>query len=306
MRAAWVTLAVLVGALHAAAALAEAATPPQPSAGCSADTLTPGRRIAGSIAVDGRQRDYVLDVPDNVRPHVPAPLLFDFHGFGHSGAGLWTVSGFRDVAAQVGFITVYPEGLPVRLRLRGEELERPGWEIYSIDGNRDVAFTRALLDDLERRYCIDAARVFATGFSNGAFFSSLLGCALADRIAAVAPVSGGPVPPECAPARAVPILIQHGRLDPLIPVEMAHRSRDDWVKTDGCDAAPMPDGPTCQRWGACRDGAVVEYCEEDYPHTWPPQATGRVWKFLASHPLDLAKASPPRPQETKRTPPHQD
>ena len=170
-----------------------------------------------------------------------------------------------------------------------ETLQRPGWEIHTIDGNRDVAFTRALLDELERRYCIDTARVFVTGFSNGAFFSSLLGCTLADRIAAVAPVSGGPVPAGCAPARGVPILIQHGRLDPLIPVEMAHRSRDDWVKTNRCDATSTPDGPSCNRWSACRDGAVVEYCEEDYVHTWPPQATLRVWDFLQAHPLEPAK-----------------
>jgi polyhydroxybutyrate depolymerase len=189
--------------------------------------------------------------------------------------------------------------------LRGVEQEQPGWEIYTIAGNRDVAFTRALLDELERRYCIDTARIFATGFSNGGFFSSLLGCALADRIAAVAPVSGGPVPADCAPVRGMPVLIQHGRLDSLIPVEMAHRSRDAWVKANRCDATPAPDGPTCQRWSGCRDGAVVAYCEEDYGHTWPEPGTERVWAFLQAHALESRTKPPPRHQGTKRTPPHQ-
>ena len=35
----------------------------------------------------------------------------------------------------------------------------------------DVAFTRDLLDAIERRWCVDTHRVFATGMSNGGFFS---------------------------------------------------------------------------------------------------------------------------------------
>jgi len=67
---------------------------------------------------------------------------------------------------------------------------------------------------IRRAYCIHTARVFATGFSNGAFFSHVLACAMSDRFA-----------------------------------------------------------------------AVVEYCEEDYDHHWPPQATARVWEFFQAHPM---------------------
>jgi len=271
----------LIGIAAAAETIA-----PRPSAGCSLDRLDAGRRLVGHIEAGGLLREYILDVPDSIRPHTAAPLLFDFHGFGHSGAGVWAVSRFRDLAPQAGLITVYPEGLPVKLRLRGVDLEQPGWEMFGIEGNRDLAFVRALLDDLERRYCIDRARVFATGFSNGAFFSSLLGCTMPERFAAVAPVSGGRLRVACTPSRGVPILIQHGRLDDLIPVDNARDARDDWLKVDGCSAdTKVSAGATCTRWSACRSGAVVEYCEEDYGHTWPPQATARVWEFLQRHPL---------------------
>src|SRR5215470_3706016 len=133
----------LIGIAAAAETIA-----PRPSAGCSLDRLDAGRRLVGHIEAGGLAREYVLDVPDSIRPHTAAPLLFDFHGFGHSGAGVWAVSRFRDLAPQAGLITVYPEGLPVKLRLRGEDLERPGWEMFGIEGNRDLAFVRALLDDL--------------------------------------------------------------------------------------------------------------------------------------------------------------
>jgi polyhydroxybutyrate depolymerase len=281
--------ALLCGAVALAMASGMARADPiaaRPSQGCTLDQIATGRRLAGRIEVGGVAREYIVDVPDTIRPHVPAPLLFDFHGFGHSGAGVWAVSRFRDLAPQAGLITVYPEGLPVRLRLRGEDLERAGWEMYTVDGNRDLAFVRALLDDLERRYCVDRARVFSTGFSNGAFFSALLACTMADRFAAVAPVSGGRLKIDCTPGRAVPILIHHGRLDDLIPIDYAREARDDWLKVDGCAAdTKEPDGTACTRWSACRNGAVVEYCEEDVGHTWPPDATARVWEFLQKHPL---------------------
>jgi polyhydroxybutyrate depolymerase len=272
--------------LVAAPARAADGVPARPSAGCSSKQLEHGRRLTGSIDVGGVKREYLLDVPDSLRPSTPAPLLLDFHGFGHSGAGVWNVSGFRKLATDAGFITVYPEGLPVRLHLRGQEAEAPGWQMFSVDDNRDLAFVRALLDDLERRYCIDRARVFATGFSNGASFSALLGCAMADRIAAVAPVSGGRLRVDCAPARGVPILIQHGRQDDLLPIDDARRARAAWLLVNQCAAEQkVAEGPSCERWTACRAGAVVEYCEGDYAHTWPPDATERVWAFLEKHPM---------------------
>jgi polyhydroxybutyrate depolymerase len=151
------------------AALAE--VPPRPSAGCSATSVEKGRPLHRTIEVDGVRRAYILDVPDQVQPRIPVPLLFDFHRFGHNADGVWKVSGFRELGARDGFITVYPDGLPVHLLGR----DAPGWEIFSIDGNRDLRLTARLLDELERSYCIDRARVFVTGFSNGAFLSHMLG-----------------------------------------------------------------------------------------------------------------------------------
>jgi polyhydroxybutyrate depolymerase len=257
-------------------ARADARSTVRPSAGCQSDWIEHGRRLEKTIEVDGLTRRYILDVPDGVRPRTSVPLLFDFHGFGHSGPGVWQVSKFRNLAEKEKFVTVYPDGLPVQLRLLGTVYERPGWQMTTA-GNRDLAFVRVLLDDLEKHYCIDESRVFSTGFSNGAFFSSLLGCVMADRFAAVAPVSGGPLNIDCRPSRGVPILIQHGRQDELISIDRAHASRDQWVAADGCKKTTKGE---CERHSECRDNAVVIYCEEDFAHRWPPQATERIWKFF--------------------------
>ena len=122
-------------------------------------------------------------------------------------------------------------------------------------------------------------------YSNGAFFSQVLACAVPERIAAVAPVSGGELRFACAPARPVPILIQHGSEDDLLPPATARAARDAWRKIDGCSGEPTRrDGPTCERW-QCRDHTAVVFCEEAYPHRWPPQATQRVWTFVSGYEL---------------------
>lgn len=256
---------------------------PRPSPGCARDTIEHGRRLERTLTVHGAERRVTLDVPDSVRPGTPVPLLLDFHGFGHSGSGMWRVSPFKALAETAGFITAYPDGLPVTLNLRGEASTGPGWQFHGLDDNRDLEFTRALLDDLERRYCLDRGRIYATGFSNGAYFTQVLACAMADRVAAIAPVGGGALPYPCTPSRPVPILIQHGSEDTLIPPDWARRARDQWRKIDGCTGdASRADGATCERW-TCRAGTAVAYCEEAYAHHWPPQAAQRVWDFVSRY-----------------------
>jgi polyhydroxybutyrate depolymerase len=272
-------LALVASALVLPAVVTQAAgVAPQPSAGCRVTKLETGRGLQRTINIDGVSRAYILDVPDGIQPQKPVPLLFDFHGLGHSAAGLWTVSGFKSLAARDGVITVYPDGLPVHLLGR----DAPGWEIFTTEKNRDVTFTRQLLAELERAYCIDRARVFSTGFSNGAYFNYVLACQMADRFAAVAPVSGGHTPGACDPARAVPVLIHHGRQDETVPVAQARAARDAWVQRDGC-GAPVKDG--CEDYRQCRDGSEVEYCEGDFAHRWPAEATERIWEFFRAHPM---------------------
>ena len=261
---------------------------PLPSVGCQAGGFTNGDRLERSINVDGVERSYILDVPPNVKPHAPVPLLFDFHGLGHSAAGVWKVSGFRELARRDGFITVYPDGLPVTLRGGGRSFEGKGWEIASVDHNRDVEFTTRLLDRLEREYCIDRARVFSTGFSNGAFFSNLLGCAQANRFAAIAPVSGGQLTVPCAPPRGVPVIIHHGRQDETVAIEQARGARDAWVRIDQCREQAKA---SCEVHRDCRDGAVVEFCAGDFAHRWPPEATERIWEFFRNHPMPAGVAA---------------
>jgi len=254
-------------------------------AGCALQQLERGERMERSIDVNGVRREYILHVPQAAQPGVAVPLLFDFHGFNHSGAGVWRVSKFKALAEKQGFITVYPTGLPITLTLRGAERTGPGWEMRDGADNRDLAFTRAMLADIASHYCIDRDRIFSTGFSNGAFFSNLLGCAMSETFAAVAPVGGGPLRSLCKPKRPVPVVIHNGLIDELIPLDFARRGRDQWIAANRCSGGEgAADGPTCERATACAAGGAVVYCEGNYGHTWPPDATERIWSFFAAHP----------------------
>ena len=283
MRRRWPARVAMTAALVmiAGRAVIAADVPARPSAGCTRDRVETGERLERTIDVDGATRTFILHVPARVKPHEPVPVMFDFHGIGHSGGGVWKVSGFRELAERDGVITVYPDGLPVTLSSGDRTFQGPGWQI-SADNNRDLKFTTQMLDTLEQTYCIDRARVFSTGFSNGAFFSHLLGCVLSDRVAAIAPVSGGRIPVTCAPKRGVPVLIHHGRQDELIPLQQAHSARDQWLEIDQCHEHASNG---CEWHRECRDGAAVEYCEGDFPHRWPVEATARIWEFFKQHPM---------------------
>ena len=261
---------------------AEAQARALPSEGCGKGEIVYGDRQERTIDVDGVKRSFIVDVPKTIEARRTAPLLLDFHGFGHSAAGVWRVSGFRELGVRERFITVYPQGLDVHLLGR----DGAGWELAAIDGNRELAFVRQMLDTLEAEYCIDRSRVYVTGFSNGAFLSSLIGCAMADRIAAIAPVSGGAADLPCTPSRPVSVLIHHGRKDQIVAVQRGRQLFDEWKRLDGCPGTrPREGGEACDRATDCRDGTAVVYCEFDGEHRWPAEATERIWEFFRTHPM---------------------
>lgn len=249
--------------------------------GCESHALTTGRPLRRSVDVNGITRRFLLDVPSTLVPGETVPVLFDFHGWGHSADGVWNVSRFRGFAPDERFITIYPDGLPVSLMGRPP---RPGWEIEAIEDNRDIAFTDAMLGLLNEEYCVDKSRIYSTGFSNGAYFSHVLACARPNVFAAIAPVGGGRITVPCEPERPIPVMFHHGSLDQIVPIASAHAARDAWIAMNDCKAAPTTRG-TCTHHEACAGGADVVFCEENAAHSWPQPATRRIWEFLAKHEL---------------------
>jgi polyhydroxybutyrate depolymerase len=158
-------------------------------------------------------RNYELVVPDSP-PGVPLRLVLGFHGYTGSPQEA-ELSGLALRARDDGFVAVLPYG---------SDVDGSTPRYFNIETSDeplladDVGFTRAILDDVEGDLCIDRTRIYAMGFSNGGMFVSTLACALGERIAAVAPVAGVHVAPDCA-GRPVPILVTHGTSDDTVPFD---------------------------------------------------------------------------------------
>jgi polyhydroxybutyrate depolymerase len=254
-----------------ATTLPAVAKPALPSAGCRAGAQTQVRAERRTLAVGDETRGYWLDVPTG-RADEPRPLVLVFHGFDGQPRRLRRWTGFGRLAQRNGFIAVFPEG-HAGVELRGKT--GVGWDMYPHE-SRDATFVSTLLDHLERDFCVDRARVYAAGLSNGGFFANLLGCRLADRLAGIAAVAGSMPLRECAPARPVAVQIIHGRRDQIVKPELAQAARDWWVRTNGC-GEPVEERH-CRHYRDCTR-APVSYCEAGQGHWWPRPAARRMWRF---------------------------
>jgi polyhydroxybutyrate depolymerase len=217
------------------------------------------------------------------------PLVLIFHGFDGRPRRLRRWTGFGRLAQRNGFIAVFPEGHE-GVELRGKT--GVGWDMYPHE-SRDATFVSALLDRLERDFCVDRSRIYAAGLSNGGFFANLLGCRLADRLAGIAAVAGSMPLRECTPARPVAVQIIHGSRDQIVKPELAQAARDWWVRTNGC-GEPVEERH-CRHYRTCTQ-APVSYCEAGQAHWWPRPAARRIWRFWSG------EGPPGRASSKTRTP----
>jgi polyhydroxybutyrate depolymerase len=142
-------------------------------------------RTNGTLVSSGKQRNYLLYVPESYDPSKPTPLVISLHGLIQRPANQMKLTHWNDLADRYGFIVVYPSGtrFPLRWNAGGS---------YGADTDpaQDVAFISDLIDQLESEYNIDSARIYANGLSNGGGMSFVLSCELSERIAAVGLVAG--------------------------------------------------------------------------------------------------------------------
>jgi poly(3-hydroxybutyrate) depolymerase len=149
----------------------------------------------------------------------------------------------------------------------------------STGANPDVAFTQAMLRTTTGSLCIDPKRVFSTGISNGAMFSTLLACALPGRLAAIAPVSGINVTPVCAAGTPrVSVLAFHGTADPIVPYRGgAYFSGQPIGRVLGVpDAKPVE--TTAAAW-ALTAAWPAHWAE---PVVWPTPGASRIVSIMSS------------------------
>ena len=202
--------------------------------------------------------------------------------------------GWDQLADSSKFVVVYPDGVNRAWNVNGGDCcGRPARE--HVD---DVAFISAAIADIAKNVRIDAARVYATGMSNGAMMSYTLACTTA-LFAAIGPVSGTQLDP-CRSPHPLSVMAIHGTADPMIPYGggpgrgFAHINGPAvpelnafWRKVDQCQAPTETDRAVRSppRPPGCADRrGVALITVADGGHHWPDFATAKLWEFFAAHP----------------------
>ena len=262
-----------------------------PTAACS-PTLAPGRHTL-RLRHDGEARSYELIVPD-----APGalPLVLAFHGWLETPDLLLANSHLDVDAEREGFLLAAPAGL-------SRSWDGGACCGASVDAHADdVGFARAVVAHVAARACVDPARIYATGFSNGAFLTHRLACQASDLFAAAAPVSGMMTidPDTCVdPA---PLLHLHGTADVVVPYPgnallnypSFDASNARWRAIRGCAGRPGREAreqASCETWAACDAGGELQACTlPGWPHQWPTRgspldANAAIWTFFRQHTL---------------------
>ena len=241
-----------------------------------------------SLTVNALKRSYLVHVPPQAAAGRALPVVLNFHGGGGHAENQKSYSRMDGTAAREGFIAVYPNGtggIGGRL-LTWNAGTCCGWAAANqVD---DVGFVAALLADIAKRTPLDAARVYATGLSNGSMMAYRVAAEAPELIAAVAGVAGAMTLPGFAPRLPVPVMHIHsvddqralygGGLGPAFPMtntRVLHQPVDamlgKWLAHNGCPAQPRVTGPVTGKPGAadsthtatqylyapCRAGAEV-------------------------------------------------
>jgi polyhydroxybutyrate depolymerase len=251
------------------------------------------------------------------------------HGGGGTAKTAATTTRLSEKSDQAGFVAVYPQALARDPGRPVTFLRNPTfWNVGSGFGHAerleidDVAYVRAVLDDVLARNPIDAKRIYVAGFSNGAALALRVAVDLSERIAAVAAAAGHLWRKDVAPVRPVPLLYMIGDQDPIVPpaggvvhspwgkdhtLPPVRETIELWARWLGCPGTPQivpaPPGVRTERFGPGRGGSEVLFCTvAGGGHVWPGgvpvlaeriagpssaalNATDEMWRFFEQHTL---------------------
>lgn len=222
------------------------------SSASSAASVVPGAApSAPTEFVAGGDRPVTVHVPVGADP-AGAPLLLVLHGYTSNGAEVAQWLPLGAAAGRRGAVWAYPDGSPDE---RGVRFWNATDACCGFGSNvDDVGYLTELIDEIAARTAIDPGRVFLAGHSNGGFMSHRMACDRADKVAAIASISGVTFadPARCEPSGPVAVLQVHGTDDETISFEGgvlripgiqdsrypgAAETARLWLGFDGCDPA---------------------------------------------------------------------
>lgn len=228
--------------------------------------------------VQGVSREALVYVPADAKSK-DTPVVFAFHG--HGGTARHAAAKFAYHTHWPEALVVYPQGLPTVTR-NDPKGDRPGWQnAAGLNKDRDLAFVDAVLASLKKDYKVDAARVYATGHSNGGGFTYLLWAERGDTFAAFAPSAslGLRHRDKLTPKPALHVA---GEKDTTAPFDRQQKSMEMVRKLNGCDDT----GKAWAKHGTLYPSkAGTPFVALVYPdgHKFPDAAPELIVKFFKEH-----------------------
>ena len=163
------------------------------------------QHVARTMNFEGTSRKYMEYIPTS-SPDGSMPVVFLLHGLGDNCNNFSSLH-FENVAPN--WIIITPEATEATISIMGmyninagsawaagvggENITFNNIPIGNIElneGVNDEGFILAILDSLENNFNVDTDSVFVAGFSMGGFMSNKMAVKHADRIKAIASVSG--------------------------------------------------------------------------------------------------------------------
>ena len=231
-----------------------------------ADPVVEQRQITSA----GMKRDFLVSVPKGARQRERLPLILAFHGYKEDAQQLRQHSQLEKADAVVAF-------------LNGVDNAWAPAPYASTTGEQDLAFVDDVVAQLEGEFSIDAARVFAAGFSNGGGFAAFVGCQRPQEFTGVATVSGAFYQRVSEGCSQIPMkhIDFHGTADPVISYDGGERHETVYDSThdmleeaavrNHCareEEVRLSDSVVEATWDGC-DAALAHYRIESGPHVWP-------------------------------------
>lgn len=262
---------------------------------CPSSPLAPGDTTR-TITVGSTERSYILHVPPGYDGDAPVPLVVDFHPLGGSGQSERMSSPYPAQTDADGVLMAFPSGL--------SGPSGGAWNVgpCCVQGTDDVAFARALVEDVATAACVDPKRIYAVGFSMGGGMSHYLACHAADLFAAVAPAAFDLLVEnvdDCEPSRPISVVSFRGTSDSIVPYAGgysavvpgmpitflgAQDTFSTWADLNGCSGAPTDTGQAgCQGYSNCDGGVDVVLCTQNAGHVAGNASV--AWPILKQHTL---------------------
>lgn len=200
-------------------------------------------------------KSFIFSAPkyDAKKPH---KLIIMLHGHGMNSGWMKSLAGGVEDFSSDSIFT-YPDAA------------KPNWDVIG-----DLYVIDNLIDQMGKKYCVDLYQVFVAGYSNGAFFSNMVGQKRSGKVKAIIAVAGGG-----GGEVKIPAMIVHGRSDQWVSFYSGWNSMKNWAFTDHCEPPKSDDGHVgCMYLPMCQYQVV--WCPWGGNHDWPNWLHKDVWQFI--------------------------